>query len=52
MWNLRKHNKPVNITKKTQIPRYRGQTSGYQWGEGEEERQDKGRGLRGTNYYV
>ena len=31
---------------------YREQTSGYQWGEGRMEGQDRGRGLRGTNYYV
>ena len=28
------------------------QTSGYKWGEGRGEGQDRGRGLRGTNYYV
>ena len=27
-------------------------TSGYQWGEGSREEQDRGRGLRSTNYYV
>ena len=30
----------------------REQTTGYQWGEGRGEGQDRGRGLRGTNYYV
>ena len=39
----------MNITKQKQTHRYREQTSGYQWGEGGEEGQDKGRGLRGTN---
>ena len=40
------------ITKKKQTHRYKKQTSGYQWGEGMGEGQDKDRGLRGTNYYV
>ena len=35
-------------TKQKQTHRYREQASGYQWGEG----QYRGRGLRGTNYYV
>ena len=48
MWNLK--NKPVNITKKKQTHRYREQTHGYQWGEGKGKGQDKGRGLKGTNY--
>ena len=39
------------MTKK-ETQRYREQTSGYQWGEGQAERQDSGRGLRGSNYYV
>ena len=30
IWNLIKHNKLVNITKKKQTHRYREQTSGYQ----------------------
>ena len=42
----------MNITKKKQTHRYRKQTGGYQRGEGRDEAQDKGRGLRGTNYYV
>ena len=42
----------MNITKQKQTHRYREQTSGYQWGEGRENRQDRGRGLRCTNYYV
>lgn len=29
--------------------RYRDQTSSCQWGEGRGERQDRGKGLRGTN---
>ena len=48
----KKYNKLVNITKKKQTHRYREQTSGYQWGEGRGERQDRGRGLRGTNYGI
>ena len=44
------YNKLVKITKNTQTHTYREQTSGYQWGEGRREGQDKGRGLRGTNY--
>ena len=39
MWNLKKYNKLVNITKKQQTHRYREQTSGYQWGEGRGEGQ-------------
>ena len=30
--------------------RYIEQISGYQWGEGREEGQDRGAGLRDTNY--
>ena len=33
------------ITKQKQISRYREQTSGYHWGEGKEEGQDRGREL-------
>ena len=34
MWNLKKYNKLVNITKNKQTYRYREQTSGYQlWGQ-------------------
>ena len=40
------------IIKQKQTHRYREQTSGYQWGEGSRERQDRGMGLRDTNYYV
>ena len=42
----------MNITKQKQTDRYRKQTSGYQWGEGKEEGQDRGMGLRDTNHYV
>ena len=42
----------MNITKQNQTHRYREHTSGYQWGEGREEGQDRSRELRGTNYYV
>ena len=45
MWNLK--NKLVNITKKQT---YREQTSGYQRGEERGEGQDRGRGLKCTNY--
>ena len=51
MWNL-KHNKLVNKTKGKQTHRHREQTSGYQWGEGGGKGHDRGRRLRGTNYYV
>ena len=40
------------ITKHKQDLRYRVQTSGYLWDEGKDERQDRGRGLRDTNYYI
>ena len=36
------------IAKEEQTHRYREQTSSYQRGEG----QDRGMGLRGTNYYI
>ena len=45
----------MNILKKQkekQTYRQREQASGYQWGEGNGERQDRGMGLRGTDYYV
>ena len=47
-----KKEKLVNITKKKQTHRYREQTSGYCWGEGKGEGQDRGRESRSTNYYV
>jgi len=40
----------MNITKQKQTHRYREQISGYQWGEGREEGQDRGAGLRDRNY--
>ena len=46
----KKYNKLLK--KKKQTHRYREQTSGYQLGEGRVEGQDRGRELRGTNYYV
>ena len=49
---IEKYNKIVNITKQKQTHRFREQASGYQWREGRREGQDRGRGLRGTNYYV
>ena len=48
----KKYNKLVNITKKRQTHRYREQTSGYPWVDGRGEKQYRGTGLRGTNYYV
>ena len=44
MWDLK--NKLVNIAKVKETHRYREQTSGYQWGKGREEGQDKGRELK------
>ena len=40
------------IAKQKQSHIYREEISGYQWGEGMEEGQDRGRGLSGINYYV
>ena len=51
MWNLKKYNKLVTITKK-ENHRYREQTNGYQWGKGMGEEQYQGGEIRGTNYYV
>ena len=42
----KKENKQMNLTKKKQIHTYRKQTSGYQWGEGRREGQDRGMELR------
>ena len=42
----------IFILKKKQTHRYKEQTSGYQWGEGREEGQGKGSGLKGTNLQV
>ena len=42
----------MNVTKQKQTHRYREQVSGYQRGEESREGQDRGRGLRGTDYYV
>ena len=52
MWNLKSKTNWVNIRKQKQIQRHREQNSGYPWGEGKRERQDKGRGLKGKKYYV
>ena len=38
--------------KKKQTHRHTEETSGYQWGEESGEGQYRGRGLRGTNYYI
>ena len=40
------------ITKQKQTHKYIEQTSAYQWGKGRWEGQDRGTGLRNTNYYV
>ena len=46
MWNLRnKTDKYKKTERDSQIKQIRD----YQWGEEKEERQDKGRGLRGKN---
>ena len=43
----------TNVYNKTEIDsRYRKKASGYQWGEGSGEGQDRGMGLKDTNYYV
>ena len=46
----KKYNKLENITKKKQTHRYREQTSGYQWGEGRKEEQQRGGGVGDINY--
>ena len=38
MWNLKKHSNLGNITKQKWAHRHREQTSGCQWGKGEERR--------------
>ena len=48
----KKQNKQINITKQKQTHRYREQTTGYPWGERGGEGQDRGRGLKDTNYCV
>ena len=40
----------MNITKQKQT--HREQTSGYQWGEESGQGQDRGKQLRGVNYYL
>ena len=50
MWESKKYNKLVNITKKKQTNRYRELTRGYQWGKREGEGQERGRRFRGINY--
>ena len=47
----KKNNKLVNKTKTKQTYRYRGKISGYQWGEGQEERQYRGREKRVYGLY-
>ena len=51
MWNLKKYNKPVNITKKKPNHRCRKKKpSGYQWGEESEKGQFRGKEVSGMNY--
>ena len=54
---LKKTNKKTqasecNKQKKKQTHRYRGQISGYPWGEGKGEEQYSGKLLRGTKYCI
>ena len=42
----------MNVTKQKLTHRQREKTSGYQWGEGIGEGQDKYMGLKATNYYA
>ena len=42
----------MNRAKQKQTCGYKEQTSSYQQGEGMGQRQDRGRGLRGTKYHV
>ena len=45
--------KQMNEYTKTEIDsQIQEQTTGYQWGEGSGEGQDRGRGLRDIHYYV
>ena len=44
--------KLMNITKQKQTYRYREQTCAYQWGEGREEGQVRGKEFTGINYYA
>ena len=54
MWNLKIHNKLVDITQKKQTHRNREQTSSYQWEGGEEGREGRyrGRGRGSTNDWL
>ena len=61
MWNLKKkHTKKPQASecnkkkkrKKKQTHRYRGQISGYPWGEGKGEEQYRGKLLRRTKYCI
>ena len=42
----------MHTARQKQTHRYREQTSGYQWGELRRNGQDRGTGLRDTDYYV
>ena len=44
----KKHNIPVNITKRRLTHKYRKQTTGDQYGEGA----TRGGGVKGTNYWL
>ena len=52
VWNLKKYNRQMDITKHKQIHRYKEQTGGYQWGEGRGKGQHRGRGLQTTMYKI
>ena len=42
----------MSITKQKQTYKYKEQTSGYHCGEGRGKGQNRGRRVRGTNFYV
>ena len=48
----KKYNELVNVSEKKQSHAYREAASGYQWGEGRERDCGRGRGIRGTHYYI
>ena len=52
MWDLKKYNKPVNITKKRNRLTDMENKLVVSIGEREGGWQYRGRGVRGTNYYV
>ena len=52
MWNLKKENKQINMTKQKWTHRYRKQISGYQYGTRKREGHVRSMGSRETNYLV